>query len=90
MPTSHGAPGFATPFGEGGIDPEQRVLAPIFVSPEKVIFEFQRADVLFVRADGTLSELTDIFPAPARRPTHARRQVPRGEARLTFHEDGED
>jgi hypothetical protein len=46
------------------VDPEQRVLAPIFVSPEKVLFEFQRADVLFVGADGR-SELRfaaiDVF-----------------------------
>lgn len=45
---------------------------------------------LITRCEQHLGGLTDIFPAPARRPTHARRQVPRGEARLTFHEDGED
>lgn len=40
-------------------DPEQRVLAPIFVSAERVLFEFQRADVLFVAPNG-VTELRHI------------------------------
>jgi len=35
-----------------GIDPEQRLLAPMFVSEDRIRFEFQRGEVVFVSPKG--------------------------------------
>jgi hypothetical protein len=34
-------------------DPEQTLLAPIYAGPDRLIFEFTRAEVLWCRSDGT-------------------------------------
>lgn len=41
------------PDGSPGGDPEQHVLEPIYNNGRRVLFEFQKADMLFVTSDGT-------------------------------------
>jgi len=40
------------PDGSPGGDPEQHVLEPIYNNGRRVLFEFQKADILFVTSDG--------------------------------------
>lgn len=35
-------------------DPEQRIVAPIFNSPQKLIYEFTAAEIVFASTDGTV------------------------------------
>lgn len=44
-------------------DPEQHVIAPIYNNGRRILFEFQRADVLIVKADGTVElRLVAVHP----------------------------
>ena len=51
------------PDGSAGGDPEQHVLAPIYNNGRRVLFEFQKADILVVTSDG-LAELRLVAVNP--------------------------